>query len=471
MDEQSRLRRLHWQFSLRGLLVVLTLAGVGGGALLRWHIAAVRQRAAVRIIGLPPFHTTYEGDRDPATDPLPIPSCLESVLTFDHFYRVVDADLNSPTDQQLAALRDLPSLESLLIGQPGSDWEGSDLAYIRPLRRLKQLDLMPGPELNDNAMACIASLPELRSLRFSCGNHVTDTGLAQLVRISKLDHLDLTCGAQISSVGLASLAKLSQLAGLSLGFEFYDKDFDLVEAEYDVRWLPRLEQLSSFGMEGNAAMVEKSVAELAEIPGLRSLGLRVRGFIENRSLKLLGRLHALEFLSLQCDGVGDSDEGLAHLLGASQLQQLWIRPGPAITDAGLSKLASLQNLSNLDLELNDRICGSALGELRSLRRLNLRFHFRSVYASPFELQIPAGLADLYIDGPADLGDHGIAALAQARGLRHVQLRRCSWTNEDFTHFDRLTHLEYLVFDDCTKLSTAARANLRAALPNCQVIER
>jgi hypothetical protein len=174
-------KRRWYQFSLRTLLVVMTLASCFLGWL-TYERNTVRKRA-VAIATIQELGGIVKFDRAQPFRP--------------HWLRPLLGD-NSPgevveVNMQAAKIRD------------------ADLAHVARMTKLKQLYLYNSP-ITNRGMTHLAGLKELKGLRLD-GTQVTDAGLVHLADLQKLEHLDLY-NTQVTNDGLTHLAGLQKLRGL-----------------------------------------------------------------------------------------------------------------------------------------------------------------------------------------------------------------------------------------------------------------
>ncbi|MEX2561424.1 MAG: hypothetical protein WD403_15985, partial [Pirellulales bacterium] len=162
----ARLRRRWLQFSLRWLLVIVTLSGIGLGLVVR---RAERQRKAVaevRATGGTVSYTFVRGDSQ---------DWLCRLLGVDYFAEVTRATLaDSATDATVAHLSGLTSLGDLSLH--GTRVTDAGLAHVSGLTGLQVLDL-GGTRVSNAGLAHLSGLTGLQVLYLG-GTQVTDAGLA-----------------------------------------------------------------------------------------------------------------------------------------------------------------------------------------------------------------------------------------------------------------------------------------------------
>ena len=224
------------RFSLRSLLVVVTLLAMGLAWFVYWREGKRREAAAgdwvlnhggsiaefhSREAANPPWWVRYLAEAMPER-------CLRTV-TFVDF-------LKDPTDADLAVLRDLPNLKQFNLNH-AANIKPARLSPLAALTRLEVLYLMNTPVgdaglahlrnlhglreiwventgITDASVPWIASNPELTHLGVA-GTTISDTSAPLLARLENLEVLALR-DTQITSRGLADIAKLPRLKHLYL---------------------------------------------------------------------------------------------------------------------------------------------------------------------------------------------------------------------------------------------------------------
>ena len=204
----ARLRKGRLSFSLRNLLVVVTVAGV----LLGWKVREVNRRMRVvewvRTVG--GFVTyNYEYDENnkwiPNADP-PGPTWLRNLIGVDYLAKVTRINLSNSRVTDLSPLAEITTLESLsLCGTPVVD--------LTPLRELTSLRTLNATRTQVADLSPLAKLTNLETLDLS-GTSVTDA--APLVGFLNLKRLGLNYTAITDVSPLTNLANLDilQLRGV-----------------------------------------------------------------------------------------------------------------------------------------------------------------------------------------------------------------------------------------------------------------
>lgn len=348
-------KRRRFQFSLRALLVVVTLLVLCLG----WEAdRAAKQQRAVDMVLTHGGEVLYEHQRtatdyDPQIEPW-APRWLRDLVGEHHFitasevhipaYRYVDCwkdqrreppeSVKSVTEEEIALLGDLGSLHMLFLENvPVTD------AGVRHLARLKSLAYLHliGSQIADDALDTISRLTQLTHLTLGGkrGPHpaavtrVTDDGLARLTNLQNLKFLWLD-GTRVSDEGLKHVAKLASLEDLGLQ---------------------------------DTAITDAGLAYLRGLPNLRTIAL-TNPKITDRGLEAL-TVHAnLDFLSLA--GTGVTDSGLAHLRSLAKLELLDLAH-TSITGAGLAGLTSLERLFVGNTRVND----AALCHIAQMSKLSM----------------------------------------------------------------------------------------------------
>jgi hypothetical protein len=230
MDSKPKLR--WYQFSLKWLLVVMTLLGVGPGAYVAYEQNKARKQIAaaeaIQKLGGHIISGDVFGDDEGTGRSVGMRWILGDnryertwCVNFSQNSAVTDADLvhlqpfhqlnvldlagTQVTDAgllQLSALRELRSLD--LTNTRVTD---AGLSHVAELKEMGRLDI-EGTRITDDGLAVLETLPNLETL---CLNRtqVTDAGMVHLVGTTIL-RLDLR-GARVTDAGLVVLARKPNL--------------------------------------------------------------------------------------------------------------------------------------------------------------------------------------------------------------------------------------------------------------------
>jgi hypothetical protein len=311
-----RARRRWVRFSLRTLLVVVTVFGVWLGIkvdqarrqkraveTLRalgaeiWYEhqrKARRQKEAVAALKALGTRFCYAHQRDDAypygINPgheLVVPKWLDELAGYDFFRTVISVQVSSPvSDEDLSHLAGLPYIERLYVtgfGNNVSDWE------LDQLRRPDRV-IAPGAR----------------------GNNVSDAGLAHLRRPDRL----ITFGARDTLIGDGFVKRLHGATRL--------ESLELPESR----------------------ITDEGLLAIRKLTKLKRLSLW-RTKITDAGIAALRSMTALE--SLELGGTEITDAGLIHLKNANHLRHLSLTQ-TSVTDAGLSHLHGLAELRSVALD-------------------------------------------------------------------------------------------------------------------------
>ena len=208
-----RVRRRWYQFSLRTLLIFVTIVGCGLGWFGIKVQQAIKQKAAVDVILKSGGMVAYDYQLDESgtiwQDKEPSgPPWLRSLLKADLFANVIYADVE--TNEELTLLQDLPQLNWLFVGRNVTDvgWE-----HLRQLGQLKRL-VFARSQISDDSLKNLRELSQLTTLKF-LDIPITDAGLIHVNTLSRLQSLDLSYTA-VTDAGLVQFTGLGQLENLSL---------------------------------------------------------------------------------------------------------------------------------------------------------------------------------------------------------------------------------------------------------------
>ena len=206
--EPPRRKRRRFQFSLRSLLIVVTLVGIVCGWLGSKIDRKVKERKLIEAIVKRRGVVWYDfqcadsnGRVIPDAKP-PGPDWLRSLLG-ENFFSEVRAVLIAPGgDSDLQLLAALPRLQSAALG--GTTIIDNGLAHLKGLTQLEYLDLQR-TGITDIGLRHLTGLMRLQELKLD-ETKVTDAGLANLSRLPRLQWLTLF-GTNVTDAGVKTLQK------------------------------------------------------------------------------------------------------------------------------------------------------------------------------------------------------------------------------------------------------------------------
>ncbi len=203
-----------FQFSLRAMLVVLTLTSLAFAALVR---SAKRQKVAVTAIRqsggtvMYDYHETAPRTMSTAGGRT-APKWLRELVGDEYFQRPVWIQFfgSAKDDRWVQAMADLPSTKYLLLAE--NDVDDQILERIAPLPKLEELHLS-NSKVTDLGFR---ELRKFRRLRWLVADRtlITDEALAELTSLP-LEELNLR-ETRVTDAGILSLAKLTRLKKLDV---------------------------------------------------------------------------------------------------------------------------------------------------------------------------------------------------------------------------------------------------------------
>ena len=251
---KPRLRR--YQFSLRTLLIVVTLFAVACSWFAVKMGQAKRQREAVEVLSKSVDSIFYDyqcnssgsltaaavvGKASP-----PGPTWLRQWLGDDFFTNVVSLHLHRIADADLEYVRDFPKLK--ILGLHWNKITDNGLKHIKALDQLQALDLQ-STEITDKGLESLGGFSSLQWLSLF-NTKITDAGLKNLQGLKEIH--DLYLGeTEITDSGLENIKGLTRLKRLGLDHTKIS-DAGLVH----LRGLSQLENLYLKGTKVTDAGVE-----------------------------------------------------------------------------------------------------------------------------------------------------------------------------------------------------------------------
>jgi hypothetical protein len=215
-------RKLRWyQFSLRSLLVAVTLFGIACSWFAVKMGQANRQKKAVEALlksgGIVYYDYQYDDSGSlskaffvgKATPPGP--TWLRQWLGDDFVTNAVNLLPERITDADLEHLKDLPRLKAISLHSSKITDDG--LKRIKALGQLETLDLQ-STEITDAGLETLKEFPALKWLSLF-NTKITDAGLKKLQGLTNLQVLDLS-ETEVSDSGLENIEGLIHLKVLRL---------------------------------------------------------------------------------------------------------------------------------------------------------------------------------------------------------------------------------------------------------------
>jgi Leucine-rich repeat (LRR) protein len=342
MNDTPVKRSRRWRYSLRTLLVVVTLLCIWLGIVTKRAVDQRRAAAAIETAG-GHFSCDTSSEAVSADEPKPR-SWLRRIIGDDFFRSIVEVSFQpgefgeesqespKPTvDDTLALIGKLPALNFLRVDKHRVTDRG-----LRGLRGLTNLEAL-----------------------YLQGSNITDVGLEQLRGLKRLTQLSLASRVHESAISDAGLAHLKGLTSL--------KYLDLDDSRVSGRGLS---QLSAAPLEAlymrRTPFTDAGLETLKHFPNLRNLDLSETQ-VTDAGMKCVASLSKMEYLEL--NGTRVTDEGVALLRALPKLYVLCLN-NTNVTGRGLQGFA---NLEYLDLN-NTRFSEDNMkhiGEMRKLRRLKL----------------------------------------------------------------------------------------------------
>lgn len=184
MNQSSLNTRGRFRFSLRAMLVLVTLVGL----VLGWvHSARDQRQAATRLqksnpnaVVLYDYEVGADGRLKESSAP-PGPEWLRERLGVDYLSSVVGADMFYATDADLKCLRRLPNLRRLNLTR-SIDVTDAGLKHLEGLKKLKLLVLDGADQVTDEGLRSLGRLKSLALLQLDLGRRMTPAGIEELKR-------------------------------------------------------------------------------------------------------------------------------------------------------------------------------------------------------------------------------------------------------------------------------------------------
>jgi len=328
-------RRSFWrQFSLRGLLILVTLAAVFlGWFAWRLRMARVQDAAAESIVragGEVAYSDQFYGGVSRLT-----PRHRQANMLGDISRRLLGGD---PT-RKLVSVRLIDDESAALVAK----YDLRDLTIVR---------LDGGKAITDAALAHLANCEQLRVLYLEDGN-LTDRGIEGIGQHSKLEELWL-CNTQITDAALDYLIELPVLRVLDIrGTVISDEGLKRIAAMPNLRML----YLDS------ATVTDSGIQSLHASKRLMGLWL---GDLSSANLDLVAIAAIPQLEQIYLKGPLITDDRLAVLKNNTKIQRLNVQRCTGLTDESLKTLATMPNLKSLGI-ISTPFTAQGIGQFKSDR--------------------------------------------------------------------------------------------------------
>lgn len=386
MNELPHKKRRRWlSFSLRGMLVLITILCVFLGWIGPKWMEMKREEAAARKIQEAGGWVIYDYHKEhdsTTSDEQPVPHghyVLRYLFGEHIFSRVVEIffrDEGSP-NRVAAEFTKLKQLNHLaFLGRDILTDESIDhLIHVRNLATVRFFCASISPE----QLKTLSQVETIEHLSLD-GKTGTDFHLAQLPYFNNLKSLRLD-SRFATDIGMQSIGNTESLEELEL-YGIPNVTDQGVSALTGLRHLKKVETLSEFG--GSNRLTENCLPDFVKITSLENLYLsfdssrvdfredQYQNFASLKNLKHLnlsssnirdaalceiGRLDQLKSLDLSFTHI--TDEGLSYLSPLSHLTSLSLH-GSEVTDEGLSLLPKFESLCELSIYVRENVTEACL---------------------------------------------------------------------------------------------------------------
>lgn len=375
------------------------------------------------------------------------------------------------TDIGMAYVAELSSLKGLYFGSMGSRVTDAGLRHLAKLTALKELALW-GEQMGDAGLIHLRDLPRLEYL-FLCGSAFTDDGLVHLKDIPSLRTLSFYEGvAQITDAGLIHISDMPDLEILCLhGIRDITDDglahltkmrslrkLEIGSSQVTDRGLAHLAQIKTLERlnlpQRDQHITDEGLAYLGQLPNLKVLEVHEMHYADpstnkeyytDKGLAELAKCRSLENLSI--GSIGITDAGLSYIAKLTNLKELNLFGCENVTDAGLAKLTSLKCLSSLHIS-HAKATISGINQLNSLTNLT-RLHIPPWKRNGAVLNISAltNLEDLGMGFARKSGDMftdaDLMCLSNLKKLKMLQIGPRNFTDQGMTYLAQLPDIERL----------------------------
>ncbi|MEN9635607.1 MAG: hypothetical protein RL077_4011 [Verrucomicrobiota bacterium] len=251
--------------------------------------------------------------------------------------------------------------------------------HVGHLATLESLNVI-STKFNDDWMPPIAKLTNLKSLRFTNNGKITDAGMAQLAGLKNLENLSLV-GTQITGKAYARFEGFAKVTRVSHRGSFIDDEGLRQLCDH----LPNLEAISL----AHAKFTDAGAPHLAKLTKLKGLELGT----SKASPLTLNAIAKLPLESLQLGEGFESVACIPLIKDITTLRRLTLTNAQAITDADLLVIASLTQLTHLEIGKmplpNDRFTAlQPFAFLKSMRLVPVKTPFTPEQQAKIQALLP-----------------------------------------------------------------------------------
>ncbi|GJP41714.1 hypothetical protein CLOM_g1359 [Closterium sp. NIES-68] len=179
-----------------------------------------------------------------------------------------------------------------------------------------------------------AAVPDGTHMDLSGISCLTDAALTRLASFDQLTTVILRGSSGFTAAGIRELFSLTGLECLDLaGSSTTDAALDGID---------NLKSLRTLALD-DTKVTDAGITKLLRLPALRGLGISGCVSVTSASMVHVGKLTALECLTLHESGV--REDSLQHLTALTSLSSLTLPPG--VTDSGMKYLRNMKRLETL----------------------------------------------------------------------------------------------------------------------------
>jgi len=317
------------------------------------------------------------------------------------------------------------------------------------------IDYSVGPAISPDEtimphLSCLTGLKELHLYM----NNITHKGLQHIKGLKSLKKLVLAVEKQFGDAALAELSELRSLEVLA---------FSGSRTDSSLRHLTKLTSLRELRLDVSEIR-GPGLAHLEKLPSLKYLIISGKNFGDG-GLAYITNLKSLRRLKLWGSELQITDAGLSQLVALPNLTNLHVysfAEGESALDiSGLTKLQKLEFAWSCPIRDKDL---AFLGELKQLRRLRINSSKTITDSGMAHLAGLTSLNSLSLYGNLDLTDDGLLYLSGMKRLGFLAL--CGdFTDAGLRRLEGFTSIDSLHITSKRRFSAAAIRRLRRKLPN------